>query len=154
MDFQALKSELTTDPVSVGYTTMSDAQILASLNAETIEISIDVPIGTLEGMLRLNGIVSKLEAYGTTAGQSDALTAARELTGLVGSSNVRTVTMSDPTVAAKIENYLIALVAASQLSDDDQAAILSLAQGKTSRAVQLFGRAVDYGDLQTARSGS
>jgi len=146
-NYQGLKAEL------ANYTGQTDAEILAALNGNTVEVAVDVPIGEIEGYLRLNGIMSALQAYGTATGTTEAGVAARELTGLVMSPHMSVVQMSDPAVATAINNMLDALVTAGQLTSAQQSALLALAVAQTSIAAQLgWPGGVAETDLAVARA--
>lgn len=135
------------------YTGQTDAEILAALNANTVNVPVDVPIGEIEGYLRLNGLISALQIYGAATGATEAGVAARELTGLVMSPHMSVVQMSDPAAAAAIGNMLSALVAAGELTSAQQSALLALAVGQTSIAAQLgWPGGVAETDLVVARA--
>ena len=61
MDYVRLNSEIETDPESVGYSTMSDAEIAASLSAAVIRIRQRVPIERLQATAMETGVYAALK---------------------------------------------------------------------------------------------
>ena len=61
MDYVLLNREIETDPESVGYSTMSDAEIAASLSAAVIRIRQRVPIERLQAVAMETGVYSALK---------------------------------------------------------------------------------------------
>lgn len=61
MDYVLLNREIETDPESVGYSTMSDAEIAASLSAQAIRVRQRVPIERLQAVAMETGVYSALK---------------------------------------------------------------------------------------------
>lgn len=136
-DYSAMKAEIA---LSV-YSTMTDAQIAIALNALTVTSTVDVPISMLEGYLRQNGLMSSLTTYGEnppTGAPTMAVTAARELAGMVLSPHLSFVQMSDPTTQANITAMLTALVSAGEIDQSHETAVLAMASA-TQSTVQSWG---------------
>lgn len=149
-DYAALKAELAR-PEFAG---LSDAQIAAALKADMRMVARDVPIGEMEGALRLMPAVTAMEDWlAAHPSPSPARTAVGELLGMIG-GKIAVVEMSRPIVAATIEDQLRAIVAAELLTEAEAAYLLSLGQRQVTRAEQLGwpGDRLTDQEIKAARS--
>jgi hypothetical protein len=152
-DYEALKTEIATDPLSRGYAGMTDDALAGSLSAVDRDgPTIDVPIAAIEEFLLINGLLAGLEALAEARPVTASSAAARSLIGLVRSTRLTEVTMSIPEKASQIENMLAALIAAGALTQAQGDALLALAAPKISRAQEIgFGPVVMAADIDHAR---
>ncbi|MDE1905007.1 MAG: hypothetical protein KGH75_00970 [Rhodospirillales bacterium] len=135
----AAYSALTSAPA-----TLADA--VTALNAQTTNITIDVPVGTIYGNLLLTGVWAQMVAW-AKANPSDttgALAVIDAMQAMLTSPNIPDVTMSNPTTAALISGMLAKLVSSSVITQTQEAAILALA----SATVAVWQPAVIISDLQ------
>lgn len=135
MDYAALKAEIALSK----YGGMTDAQIAVALAADTITIMQDVPISAVGGYMLARGITAAADAWATAHPDdtTGVLSAVRSLLGLLASPHLTTVEMSNPTIAAAVEQMLGGMVAAGIMTSTQQAEILALASTSTTRAAQL-----------------
>jgi hypothetical protein len=126
------------------------AAIGAALNAETVTLTVDVPITAVSGYMLPRGITAAAEiwlvAHETDTG--DVAKAVRSLLGLLTDPRLQVVAMTDPTIAAAVAGMLSGMVAASIITAQQQAEILALA----SATVPKWQPAITAGDIQTARA--
>lgn len=139
-DYGALKAEIALP----AYAGMTDAQISASISANTIPVTIDISIDDLEGYLLLEQLLPELEAYPASTTATDdatiaAVKAAKALSGLVSSTRLTIVQSSDPTQYAVFKSFVDALLAAPtpQLTQIQHDTVLGMAAGTTSRGAQI-----------------
>lgn len=149
MDYVLLATEINTDPIGIGYATMTDAEIAASLSAATIRVRQHVPIGTLrDNALRLGVFTAILAAQKAPELPVELWAICETVMSLV-SIGVDAVNMDDP---ASIQMFG-ALTQARIISPDQAAAIDALATARViSRAEQIgLGAAVSVEDIERSR---
>ena len=151
--YDALKTEIATDPLGHGYAGMTDEALAASLSAVDRDgPKIDVPISAVEEFLLVNGLLAGIEALAVARPVTLASAAARSLTGLIQSTRLTGITMTDPATATQVEAMLAALTGASVLTQSQGDALLALASPKISRAQEIgFGPIVMAPDLDHTR---
>lgn len=161
--YAALQSELTADPLSRGYASMSDADAAASLNAiNRAGPNIVVPPGAVIAYLALQGKYFALQCYAsgktaqgvTGAAAVAALTAANELLTLLTLPAFNGFDLSNAQVLSAVQGFLGALVAdpASGILAADAAALLALGQTTISRAAEIgWPLGVGSNDVVAAR---
>jgi hypothetical protein len=122
----------------------------ATLNAQTVTQTIDVPISTVEGYMLVNGIIAAADAWATAHPDdtTGVLAVIRSLEGLLASPHLTVVEMTSPTIAASVTTMLGALVAASIMTSDQRDAVLAMA----SASVPVWSPVVGPLDLATARA--
>lgn len=128
---------------------------IATLNAQTTQIAVDVPVQSVAAYLGLQGKLAAFIAWAATppTGASAAsVTAAQELAfALQHPLTFPTFEMTNSTVVAQMEGWLSALVApgtgvTGPITSADQTAILALG----SATVPVWQPALDGGALQLA----
>jgi hypothetical protein len=126
------------------------ATIAATLNAETVTQTIDVPISTVQGYMLVNGIVAAADAWAMAHPDdtTGVLAVIRSLEGLLASPHLTVVEMTSPAIAASVTTMLGVLAAASIMTSDQRDAVLAMA----SATVPKWQPAVTAGDIQTARA--
>lgn len=126
-----------------------------TLNAQTVPVTVDVPVQSVAGYLATVGKLGALVAWASsppTGASAAAVAAAVELAfALQHPQTVPVFMMTDSTVAAGVEAWLAALVTPASgmtgpIDSADQTAILALA----SQTVPAWQPAVTAGDVQTA----
>lgn len=162
MDLAKLAAELSADPGSAGYATMTDQQAADSLNALTVAAQVDVPVATVMNTLLLRGVWANIELLARDSRTSveahdNALAAAIGLIRLCASTPEGMVQMSDATTNAVVKAELAALIAGGAIATADSDAVLALADGKISRAQSVGvvprGAAITHLDVAKARRG-
>jgi phage I-like protein len=126
VDYAALKAEI----AKPDYAGMSDAQIVAALNAKTVAspLPLDVPVASVEAYLSLAGVLTAIEDWlQANAAPSAARTAARELLRTIASPHVTSFEMSKPATFAAVQNMLGALEQVALLSAQQASDLLALA---------------------------
>lgn len=173
MDWQVLKTELTTDPLTRGYSTMSDIQAANDLNT----VYRDIDEGGIEGMVRYlathknrtntgtdtvgSAMLGRLYHVADSAiganpfGASPALTvtnamkhAARSFIELFNNSTLSTVDFQN----TEIDLFYTACTDAGVWKAADVTALKALSQSKQSRATELGIGYVREGDVAQARA--
>jgi hypothetical protein len=92
--------------------TGTTAQKLATLNAMTAGIRVDVTVPQVVGYLLLQGIFPTLQAFANgTTGQAAALQAAKTLMAWLSIPNAPNIQLSNPTVLATVQTMGNAIVA-------------------------------------------
>lgn len=130
MDYAALKAA---DPGG------DLATALAALVAETVSVTVDVPISAVEGYMLTRGIIAAADAW-ATANPADAtgvLGAIRSLEGLMASPRLQAVTMTDPATAGAVQQMLGGMAQAGIMTGAQMAEILAMATAHISRADQI-----------------
>ena len=150
MDYARLRTELTTDPVTLGYGTMTDAQASDALNSLTTgriyrrpDIS---PAEIWENM--------ELSDYPALAGSPNAAALSnerRDLAWLSGLANLPSIRLlNDDGTDTQIRLKLAAMFPAGS---GTRTRLLALSQRTVSRAEELGLGPVSENDVKTARSG-
>lgn len=146
MNYQLLATELSTDPRSIGYSSMTPDQIVSSLN--TTNITIAQPINS-----------RTLLVWGAQNGRLDAINAATTDSNLT--PPIRSIALAALHIIQRSDTELdlsdsvqsampAALVSASVIQQSDADALTTLSQSSVSWASQHWGRDVTLNDLQIA----
>ena len=153
-NYEALKTEIATDPLNRGYAGMTDDALAASLSGVDRDgPTIDVPITAVEEFLLVNGLLAGVEALAEARPVTAVSAAARSLTGLIHSTRLAEITMTIPETASQVRTMLAALVAAGVLTQDQGDALMALASPKISRAQEIgFGPVAMAPDIAHVRS--
>ena len=164
-DYAGLKAELALSK----YGGMTDAAIATALETANITVYSQVPASRFEDYFFAKGFMLPLQSYAGASPPSGAtaaaIEAAKELALMMqlGTS----VDLADPTVLAKVQSRLDALVAegtagrlvstdsGAAFASADKAALLAMGTSTTSRAAQLgFGPGDDMvQEIAAARKG-
>ena len=149
MDYVLLNSEIETDPESVGYSTMSDAQIAASLSAATIRVRQRVPIERLQATAMETGVYSALKMAIKMPETPPQLGVLCETALDLVSARFADIDLDNPGAAqmfAALQQYGV-------ISTQQAAAIDSLATARVvSRAEQIgLGPVVTVADIERSR---
>lgn len=145
----ALRSELLSDPLTLGYAGMSDSEAAASLNGATRP----APIQSAD-VRRYLLVVGKWAAVKRAS--MDLSNEAKNLAAIAmvdALDNLAEFDMGVPAYANAIASGLDALVSVSLISSDDKTAILALGSSKRSRAQELgLGVTPTAADVAAARA--
>ena len=149
MDYVLLNSEIETDPESVGYSTMSDAEIAASLSAAVIRIRQRVPIERLQATAMETGVYSALKMAIKMPETPPQLAVLCETALDLVSARFADIDLDNPAAAqmfGTLRQYGV-------ISTQQAAAIDALATRATiSRAEQIgLGAAVSIEDIERSR---
>lgn len=138
MDYPALKAEIAL-PKYAGPPPMTDAQIVAALVADTITVTVDVPIADVEGYMLTHGITIAADDWLTANAATNApvANAVRSLLALFASPRLQTVLMTDPATSATVKGMIGAMAAVGIMTSAQATAILDMAAITTSRAAQI-----------------
>lgn len=149
MDYTILATELETDPTAVGYATMTDAEIAASLSAQTIRIRQRVPIERLQAVAMETGVYAALRTAVATPETPPQLVALCQTVLDLANARFPDVNMDDP---ASIQMFG-ALRQYGIISAQQAVAIDALATARTiSRAEQIgLGATVTVVDIERSR---
>jgi len=149
MTYAALKAEIALP----AYEGLSDAEIVAALNAETIDAWRDLSTGEVAGFALLNLAWTGIKALAANAeAPSEARAVADAALTLLTNPAIQTVQLSDETKRTTFIAMLDALVSAGAITSDHKAGLLAMAQSKTSRAALLGMAGLTVGDLESARA--
>lgn len=145
MDYAALRAEIALSK----YGGMTDAQIATAVTAETVTTAQDVAISAVGGYMLARGIIAKADAWAAAnpADTSGVLVAIRSLEGLMASPHLTVVEMSNPDIAAAVQQMIGGMAAAGIMTSAQQTEILAMAQINTTRAAQL-GLDTDIHDIE------
>jgi hypothetical protein len=157
-NYAALKAALSAAP----YSTQTDAEIVAAVNATSIAVAVDVPTSEVAEYLgEQNLLAGFLEwaASPPTGASAASVSAAKSLAfAFTNVALLPTFAMSNPAVAAEMQASLAALVSpgtgvTGPISATDQANILGLATSLTSQAAEwAFQNGIVEADLIAARN--
>jgi hypothetical protein len=157
-NYAALKAAIGAAP----YSTDTDAEIIAAVNAATIAVAVDVPTQAVADYLAASNLFAGFEAWAAmppTGASAASIAAAKSLA--FAFSNVAlfpVFAMTDPAIATQMQDNLAALVdpgsgITGPISSTDQTNILALATAYTSQAAGWgWSQGITEGDLQTARA--
>lgn len=131
-----LRAELVDDLAGRGYAGHTAEEIAALLNApyeaEIAPAGIrDVPVAEIETYLRSHLLVGAWKRFVTNPpaeAPAQVVDGVSELLDILGSRNVRTIGMTDPTTAATVDAVLTAIVPFGLLTDAQRGELLALAQ--------------------------
>lgn len=137
MNYQALKTELTTDPLGLGLAALSSSDAATKLN--------EVPASASAGRQVAREVVPAWEVFEATV-PSDwtALTAAEKqrYQAMLGMGSIN----------LKKPNTRAALAAMFGAATTTRANLIALQYTPASRATVLFGESVNYWDVERARA--
>jgi len=147
-EYQVLSNELATDPLGRGYTTMTHAQIVDSLNGLTRPDR--VPIRDLLGYAVRASIYSRLEDDASNVTSSSRGVSRKVMALLKHSAEFPYLNLADPDVIASLN----ALETNGVITPTEKAAVLAMANNRRSRAQELgIGGWVTEGRVLQARGG-
>ena len=160
-NYAALKAALATGGQYAG---MTDAAVLAAVNAASVPVSVDVQMSAVLDYLALNGLLPTVRGWASTAPTPvSGLTAAQAQAAVVGAQTLGamvsdpasfpTLKFSDAATAAQIETMLGAVAAGGLIPQATADALLALASQTVSQA-SLWGwpGGVIENDLIAARA--
>ena len=141
----SLKDEITNDPLTRGYSGMSDQEVADSLN--TVDRTVQIRVSHTDVMTwAASGPRKKVEDNKDNA--NEALAAASLVALDLIADGVTTFDTSDN----GNQTLLSGLVSGGVLSGDDQTALMALGQSTVSRAAELGLGHIRVGDVIAARS--
>jgi len=150
-----LQTELLNDPLGIGYATMTDAQIVASLNATTIAVLGSVPMSQVL-IWAAPSVLGLVNAGQTQATAISGVPA--EMVQSICQAAIKMLNMSEPLDLTNPainggSGMLQVLVAIGFVTPTQLAALLALGTTYTSRALSLTGWGVHVQilDVQAAR---
>jgi hypothetical protein len=145
-DYADLKSELTTDPATLGYASMTDAEAAEAMNAAVVVSTRPIPIDEIQSLAFRRGVALNLQA---AANGTDPTGVALGKTVLaLFASRLSVVYIDDPATS----QLLGGLVQAGIMTHDDADATTALASIDTPRSVVVFGAIVSEHDIHAARN--
>ena len=147
MDYQALRTEIDTDPAGLGLTTMTPEQIQAALTTNTVETTRHVPLDELQAMLMStvpDG--SPVPAWWVIKGAAAANPVA-EMAFDLFSSRLKALDTSLPTV----QGLLAQLVATGVLTQALADTVVGMANVTLPRGEALFGAIPTILEIQFAQ---
>lgn len=149
MNYSILATEITTDPTSVGYAAMTDAEIATSLSAATIRIRQRVPIERLQAVAMETGVYAALKVTIKLPETPPELVGLCETALDLANARFTDVDMDNP---AAVQMFG-ALQQYGVISSQQAAAIDALATARTiSRAEQIgLGATVTVDDIERSR---
>ena len=155
-NYPALKAAMATGGQYAG---MTDAQIVAAVNAATVTQAIDIPISAVTQALALNGLLPTVKGWASvppavsgTVTQA-AATAAQTLGLMIGPPPLfDSLQMSDAATAASINSMIGSLVSAGLIAQAFADSITALATQQVSQATLWgFPAGITENDLVAAR---
>ena len=145
MDWNAIKTYVTSDPKSQGFASMNQNQILANLNDPTKGGNTQqqpIPLATMLTFAATNGIYSKFAAVNLGNPLYDVVQSAlRMLSGAVLSFD-----MTDPTR----QGMVAALVSGGVITSTDATDLAALSMVPISQAQAQWGQSISMDDLWRA----
>lgn len=150
MNYSALHAEIALP----AYADMSDTEIAAALNAETVQEIRDVPTSEARGLLLATGEWGALVLLARSQ-PSESVPAELIAAAITAEDTLRlteTIEVSDSVNWGAVQAMLGALTSAGVISVGTRDALLALRDTTTSRAAQIGLGLVRPGDIATARS--
>lgn len=130
-----LRDELRDDPLGRGYTSMTDAEALASLTARDRDVFRDVAISRLAGVIEEQALVPALRAVPE---DSSVYPVAEQLLRFTtGQTPVTSITYTDPAIRARTDMGIGGLLQTGVISQVQADLILGLGHATVSRAEEL-----------------
>ena len=145
MDIAKLKTELVTDPESMGYAALSDADAAGAINLANRDYTVPLNSRTSLSWAMRTGRLADIETA-TTAGTPAIQSIALGVKHLLGRSDTE-IDMSDSDHVAMIDG----LVAGGVLDAANKAELVTMATSQRSRADELSLGQVRVGHVQEAR---
>jgi hypothetical protein len=131
MDYPNLKTWLAAEPSG-----STPAQLYAAVQA-TVPVTIDIPIGSIEGYLRTRGLVHAMETWLAANPTSPVAAPVSELLGLIMSPHIATIETSSPAIAAAMSQFLAAIVSVGIFSTQNQTDLLAMSASSTTVAASI-----------------
>lgn len=129
-DLTKLYNEITNDPLSRGYSTMTNQEIADDLNSYYRTQYRDVSVGELAGVVELNSIYEKLD-------NSTTLESNKLMRMTSNKSPITSLAYSDPTQRQQIDNLLNKIVTDNIITNEDKDKLQELGTYQTTRAKEL-----------------
>ena len=145
MDIDKLKTELVTDPESMGYAALSDADAAGAINLANRDYTVPLNSRTSLSWAMRTGRLADIETA-TTTGTPAIQSIALGVKHLLGRSDTE-IDMSDSDHVAMIDG----LVAGGVLDAANKAELVTMATSQRSRADELGLGQVRVGHVQEAR---
>jgi len=145
MDIEKLKSELTVDPVSMGYAALSDADAAVAINLADRDYTVPLNSRTSLSWAMRTGRLADIETA-TTTGTPAIQAIALGVKHLLSRADTE-IDMSDSDHVAMIDG----LVAGGVLDAGNKAELVTMATSQRSRADELGLGHVRVGHIQEAR---
>ena len=145
MDIAKLKTELVTDPESMGYAALSDADAAGAINLANRDYTVPLNSRTSLSWAMRTGRLADIETA-TTTGTPAIQSIALGVKHLLGRSDTE-IDMSDSDHVAMIDG----LVAGGVLDAANKAELVTMATSQRSRADELSLGQVRVGHVQEAR---
>jgi len=145
MDIAKLKTELVTDPESMGYAALSDADAAGAINLANRDYTVPLNSRTSLSWAMRTGRLADIETA-TTTGTPAIQSIALGVKHLLGRSDTE-IDMSDSDHVAMIDG----LVAGGVLDAANKAELVTMATSQRSRADELGLGQVRVGHVQEAR---
>ncbi len=142
-----LKSEIENDPLSRGYSGMTDAEVVESLVAEDRTVYKPISSAALLAWSAASGRLSKLRSA-ITDGPDDASRSLAEAAYILINRDGTDLNLA----LTDRMDMLNGLVAYSILSEDDKTSLLAIAQHSVSRASEIGLGRVRQGTVARARN--
>jgi hypothetical protein len=146
MDFPALRSELETDPASLGYAEMTPEQIQAALSGNPVAVVRNVPLDELQAML----MSTVPEGYPVPAWwvikSASVSNPVAEMAYDLFSSRLQSLDTTLPTVQALLAQLVLTSVLTQDLADQ----IVAMANVSLPRGEALFGKIPTILEIQFA----
>lgn len=153
MDIAALRTELTDDPLGIGYESMSDPEAAEALNAQTRPSTGTVLASEVRRFVLINGIWPRIagaaQAHPDPVVQGTAITILQTL----APNSFDGIRMGDPTVAGAVTGMLDTMVSANLMTTGQRDGMIALGSILISRADELGLGRVSYIDIGEARIG-
>lgn len=146
MDYTLIKNEITNDPRSMGYASMTHDQIVSSLN--TKNITVQEPISS-RNLLLWGGNNSRLDSI-TSASTNTSLTGAVRSVAIAALHMISRADTELDMTDSNITQMFNVLVGASILTSSDLTSLNTLSQVSRSWAEENWGRDITVSDLNIA----
>lgn len=152
VDMNILREEISQDPLSRGYSAMSDGQVAESLNGRNRPGRGVVASSEVRRYVLLNGLWPRLQAVASSATDETQRGTAMTILQVMAPNSFDEIRMNDPSVHAAVSSMLQVMVDAGAMTAENRAEMVALGDRTISRADELGLGLVHHLDVAEARN--
>lgn len=153
MDIQALRTEIVSDPLGLGYAGLSDAQVADLLNTENRPGKRAVPAADVRSYILLNGLWPGIQAVADSSANPLHKNTAITVLQTISAGSFDTIRMDRPNIAAAVGQMLSVMIQSGVISEQNRAELIALGDTQISRAEELGLGRVHHLHVAEARNG-
>lgn len=136
-DIDVLRTEITDDPLGLGYAGMADSEVAESINTASRPGRGPVSAASVRSYVLLNGIWPRLQGLAAAATDPTVKGTAITILQVMAPNSFDSIRMNEPSVHAAVSAMLQTMVDAGAMTPDHRAAMIAFGDRMISRAEEL-----------------